>query len=138
MTKAEIVDHVYDKVGGFSKKEATDLVDMLFEMLKERLAVGAKIKLSGFGNFVVKVKRQRWGLNPRTKERITLPTRRVVRFKPSPVLKSHVNKAAPTTGSNPVLTLEPAAAAPAPAPAPTPSAKPETPPERSPRSSRRG
>jgi len=91
MTKAEIIESVYDTVGGFSKKEAQDLVDVVFETMKETLAAGYKIKISGFGNFVVRDKRERPGLNPRTRERITLAPRRVVRFKPSPVLKAQVN-----------------------------------------------
>lgn len=91
MTKAEIVDYVYGHVGGFSKKEATDLVDAVFETMKETLAAGHKIKISAFGSFLVRDKRQRRGLNPRTREQITLAPRRVVRFKPSPVLKDKVN-----------------------------------------------
>ena len=93
MTKAEIIEGVYEKVGGFSKKEASDLVEAIFETMKETLAMGYKIKISGFGNFVVRDKRERPGLNPRTRERIVLAPRRVVRFKPSPVLKVLVNHA---------------------------------------------
>ncbi len=92
MTKAEIIERVYEKVGGFSKKEASDLVEAIFETMKETLAAGYKIKVSGFGNFIVRDKRERPGLNPRTRVRITLPPRRVVRFKPSPVLKDQVNE----------------------------------------------
>jgi integration host factor subunit alpha len=91
MTKAEIIESVHQKVGGFSRKEASDLVEAIFETMKETLANGQKIKLSGFGNFVVRDKRARPGLNPRTKERIRLDARRVVRFRPSPVLKAVIN-----------------------------------------------
>jgi integration host factor subunit alpha len=91
MTKQDIIERVYAKVGGFSKKEAQDLVEAIFETMKETLASGSKLKLSGFGNFVVRDKRPRPGLNPRTKERIVLDARRVVRFRPSPVLKARVN-----------------------------------------------
>ena len=59
MTKAEIIDAVYEKVGGFSKKESADLVDLVFETMKETLGRGEKIKISGFGNFVLRDKRQR-------------------------------------------------------------------------------
>jgi integration host factor subunit alpha len=91
MTKQEIIESVYATVGGFSKKEAQDLVEAIFETMKETLANGRKIKLSGFGNFVVRDKRPRPGLNPRTKEKIVLDARRVVRFRPSPVLKAMIN-----------------------------------------------
>jgi integration host factor subunit alpha len=94
MTKAEIIDSVYDRIGGFSKKEASDLVEALFETMKDTLAAGHKIKISGFGNFVVRDKKERPGLNPRTRERITLAPRRVVRFRPSPVLKQLINSPA--------------------------------------------
>lgn len=111
MTKAEIIESVYARVGGFSKKEASDLVEAIFETMKETLAAGQKIKISGFGNFVVRDKKQRPGLNPRTRERIVLAPRRVVRFKPSPVLKALINKApasADTTSSSSVSPIAPA------------------------------
>lgn len=92
MTKAEIIESVYERVGGFSKKEASDYVEAIFETMKETLASGHKIKISGFGNFVVRDKKERPGLNPRTRERIVLGPRRVVRFKPSPVLKAIINE----------------------------------------------
>jgi integration host factor subunit alpha len=98
MTKAEIIEAVYAKVGGFSKKEASDLVEAIFETMKETLASGHKIKISGFGNFVVRDKKERPGLNPRTRERIVLSPRRVVRFKPSPVLKTLINNEGAVVG----------------------------------------
>ncbi len=94
MTKAEIIEAICDTVGGFSKREAASLVDAVFDTMKSTLAAGYKIKISGFGNFVVRDKHERPGLNPRTREKITLAPRRVVRFKPSPVLKTRVNRVA--------------------------------------------
>ena len=55
MTKAEIVEQIYERVG-FSKKEAAELVEKVFEIMKETLAEGEKVKISGFGNFVVREK----------------------------------------------------------------------------------
>src|SRR4030095_5915164 len=52
MTKADIVENVYEKVGGFSKKEAAEIVETVFDTIKETLERGEKIKISGFGNFV--------------------------------------------------------------------------------------
>jgi integration host factor subunit alpha len=92
MTKAELIDAICDTIGGFSKREAATLVDTVFGTMKEALGAGYKIKVSGFGNFVLRDKAQRPGLNPRTGERIVLSPRRVVRFKPSPVLKTRVNR----------------------------------------------
>lgn len=90
MTKADIVEALYEKVG-FSKKEAADLVELVFDALKGTLARGQKIKISGFGNFVVREKRSRVGRNPQTGESIEISARKVLTFRPSQVLRSEVN-----------------------------------------------
>jgi integration host factor subunit alpha len=92
MTKADIIEAIYSKVG-FSKKEAADLVEMIFNMIKDTLARGEKIKISGFGNFVVRDKNPRTGRNPQTGEAIKITQRRVLTFKPSQVLRTEVNTA---------------------------------------------
>lgn len=91
MTKAEIVEAIYEKIG-FSKKEAADIVELVFETIKGTLEKGEKIKISGFGNFVVRHKRPRIGRNPQTGEEIEISERRVLTFKPSQILKSALNK----------------------------------------------
>jgi integration host factor subunit alpha len=91
MTKAEIVQALYSRVGGFSKKESADMVDLVFEMMKETLGRGEKIKISGFGNFVLRDKRQRPGRNPQTGEPIKISERRVLTFKASQILKQALN-----------------------------------------------
>lgn len=93
VTKADIIEAIYEKVG-FSKKEAADLVEMIFDMIKDTLAKGEKIKISGFGNFVVRDKNPRTGRNPQTGEAIQITQRRVLTFKPSQVLRSNVNTGA--------------------------------------------
>ena len=90
MTKADIVEQVYQKIG-FSKKEATQLVELVFDSLKNELRDGDKIKISGFGNFLVKKKDSRVGRNPQTGEQLTISSRRVLTFKPSQVLKAILN-----------------------------------------------
>lgn len=92
MTKAEIVQAVYGRLGGFSKKESADLVDLVFETIKETLGRGEKIKISGFGNFVLRDKRQRQGRNPQTGDPITITERRVLSFKASQILKHALNQ----------------------------------------------
>lgn len=91
MTKAEIVQALYSKVGGFSKKESADIVDRVFDMMKETLGRGEKIKISGFGNFVLRDKRQRPGRNPQTGDPIEISERRVLTFKASQILKQALN-----------------------------------------------
>ncbi len=90
MTKADIVEKVYEKIG-FSKKEASELVEMVFGSLKDQLCKGEKVKISGFGNFVVREKKARVGRNPQTGEKITISARRVLTFRPSQVLKAMLN-----------------------------------------------
>jgi integration host factor subunit alpha len=100
MTKAEIVQALYTRVGGFSKKESADIVDLVFEMMKETLGRGEKIKISGFGNFVLRDKRQRPGRNPQTGDPIKISERRVLTFKASQILKQALN-AREKVGSGP-------------------------------------
>ena len=90
MTKGDIVERIYEKVG-FSKKEASDVVESIFEVMKSRLARGEKVKISGFGNFVVNEKRPRKGRNPQTGQEIIISGRRVLTFKGSQVLKKSMN-----------------------------------------------
>ena len=90
MTKADLVEAIHTKVG-FSKKESADIVEMVFDTMKETLEGGEKIKISGFGNFEVRDKRARVGRNPQTGEVIEISARRVLTFKPSQVLKNALN-----------------------------------------------
>lgn len=91
MTKADLVEAVYHRLDGFSKKESADIVESIFETMKETLSRGDKIKISGFGNFEVKHKNKRPGRNPQTGEQIIITERRVLKFKPSQVLKNALN-----------------------------------------------
>ncbi|MCK6555479.1 integration host factor subunit alpha [Candidatus Binatia bacterium] len=90
MTKGDIVERIYEKIG-FSKKEASEVVESVFEIIKNRLGRGEKVKISGFGNFVVNAKRPRKGRNPQTGDEITISGRRVLTFKASQVLKKTMN-----------------------------------------------
>lgn len=89
LTKADIVERVY-KEAGFSKKEAAELVDLVFNVIKDTLARGEKVKISGFGNFSIRDKNIRVGRNPQTGESMDISARRVLTFKPSQVLKEDV------------------------------------------------
>ncbi len=94
MTKADIVERIYEKVG-FSKKEATDVVELIFGIIKGRLEKGEKVKISGFGNFAINEKRPRKGRNPQTGKEIIISGRSVLSFKPSPILKKAINPLLP-------------------------------------------
>jgi integration host factor subunit alpha len=90
MTKADIIENIYKDVG-FSKKESAEIVEMVFDTIKETLERGEKIKISGFGNFVVRDKKSRVGRNPQTGKEIEISARRVLTFRPSQVLKNVLN-----------------------------------------------
>lgn len=89
MTKADIVERIY-KEAGFSKKEAQDLVDLVFKVIKDTLSRGEKVKISGFGNFSIRDKSNRVGRNPQTGEAMQISARRVLTFKPSQILKEDI------------------------------------------------
>jgi len=90
MTKIEIVANVYEKLG-FSKRECADIVDKFFEVIKETLASGENVKISGFGNFIVKQKKARRGRNPQTGDEIEIAKRKVLNYRLSQVLKDAIN-----------------------------------------------
>ena len=91
MTKAEIIERIANG-SRFTKPESTDLVESLLSIIKDTLASGEALKVSGFGNFVVKEKSDRRGRNPFTGEDITIDARKILTFKPSAVLKGAINK----------------------------------------------
>ena len=91
MTKADLIEVIHDKVG-LSKKESADIVELVFETMKQTLESSEKIKISGFGNFEVRNKNLRIGRNPKTGESIEISARRVLIFKPSQVLKAALNQ----------------------------------------------
>jgi len=89
LTKAEVAEHLYEKVG-LSKRDAKDMVEIFFEEIRETLESGEQVKLSGFGNFDLRVKSERPGRNPKTGEDIPICARKVVTFRPGQKLKSRV------------------------------------------------
>ncbi|HEY1100879.1 MAG TPA: integration host factor subunit alpha [Myxococcota bacterium] len=89
MTKADLVEAVHDAVG-FSKKVSSEIVEKVFDTMKETLAAGDDLKISGFGKFDVRKKNARRGRNPKTEEGLIIPARTVVTFKASQVLKAVV------------------------------------------------
>ncbi len=90
MTKADIIENVYENVG-ISKKESAKIVETVFEIIKEKLETGENVKISGFGNFTLRDKDPRRGRNPQTGDEIEISARRVLTFRPSQVLKRMLN-----------------------------------------------
>lgn len=94
LTKADLVEKVFDRVG-LTKREATDVVELVFDSIKDELTKADKVKISGFGNFVVRRKKARVGRNPQTGEEMMITARSVLTFKPSQVLKAMLNRDLP-------------------------------------------
>lgn len=90
MTKTDIAEKIHINTG-LSKKDSTDILESILSILKNTLEREEKIKISGFGNFEIKQKKDRRGRNPQTGETITIRARRVLSFKPSVVLKTNIN-----------------------------------------------
>jgi len=90
MVKADIIDFVYEKVG-FTRAEASEAVEVVFQVVKETLNRGEKVHIVGFGSFLVRNKKKRLGRNPKTGTQIEISPRRVLTFKPSQILKEVVN-----------------------------------------------
>ena len=90
MTKADLVEEVYNKIG-LPKNEVAKYVETVLEILKDELSEGNDVNVSGFGHFKVREKKARIGRNPQTNEKITIKERRVLTFKPSQVLRNALN-----------------------------------------------
>ncbi len=89
LTKADMAESLFDEMG-LNKKEARELVDLYFHQLVACLVLGEPVKLSGFGNFDLRDKKERPGRNPRTGEKVLITARRVVTFSPGNKLKARV------------------------------------------------
>ncbi len=89
LTKADLVAAVYAQ-GLLNKAEAADAVERSLDLIKDSLALGEEVLVSGFGKWSVRAKAERRGRNPQTGDPLTLPPRRVVTFRPSRVLKARV------------------------------------------------
>ena len=91
MTKADLVEIIFEKVG-LSKKEAQDIVEIIFDTIKQAFVEGDSVKIPGFGTFNVRKKAARRGRNPQTGEELVISPRRVLTFKASNQLKEAIEK----------------------------------------------
>lgn len=91
LSKAMIAETLMDKMS-LSKNDAKLMVDQFFEAIRSALENGQHVKLSGFGNFILRDKGERPGLNPKTGKVIPVLSRRVVTFKPGLKLKNKIEQ----------------------------------------------
>ena len=91
MTKADLVDRIFEKIG-LSKKEALEIIEILFDTMKQTFVEGESVKISGFGTFNVRQKMARRGRNPKTGDDLEITPRKVITFKASNQLKFGIEK----------------------------------------------
>ncbi|MCL4478508.1 MAG: integration host factor subunit alpha [Deltaproteobacteria bacterium] len=102
VTKADLAELIYQNIG-FAKKDAADLVDTFFNLIKEAMIKEEQVKIKGIGTFYTRSKRARKGRNPKTNESLTISARKVVSYKAGTSLKKLLkvnkkNKTAPHDG----------------------------------------
>lgn len=97
ITKADLAERLFNELG-LNKREAKEFVELFFEKIRVALENGETVKLSGFGNFSLRVKNPRPGRNPKTGEEIPISARRVVTFRASHKLKERVDLNARSRG----------------------------------------
>jgi len=90
LTKAHLADLLFEQIG-LNKRESKDMVEAFFELIANSLIEGTDVKISGFGNFQIRVKAPRPGRNPRTGEAIPIGERRVATFHASAKLKEQIH-----------------------------------------------
>ena len=95
LTKAKMAEMLHEQIG-INKREAKEVVELFFEQIRQALASGDAVKLSGFGNFTLRDKSPRPGRNPKTGEEIPISARRVVTFRPGQKLKRRIEAYAGT------------------------------------------
>lgn len=91
MTKADLVNGIFEKIG-LSKKEAQEIIEILFDTMKQAFVEGESVKIYGFGTFNVRQKMARRGRNPKTGEDLEITPRKVITFRISNHLKSVIEK----------------------------------------------
>ncbi len=89
MKKEDLQEAVYQKLQG-TRKQAKEVVDLIFDKIVEALKRGEEVSISGFGSFMVKKRAGRSGVNPRTGEKISIPPINVPKFKAGKTLKDAV------------------------------------------------
>lgn len=91
MTKSELVEKMASELEGVSRREAAETVEWLFMTLMKALKEDNRVVYSGFGSFTVNTTKARMGRNPRTGEAVQIPSRKNIKFNPSPKLKDFLN-----------------------------------------------
>lgn len=90
ITRADVAETIYEEIG-LSRKDSTDILDMILEEIVQELTIGNDVKLSSFGTFSLRDKKARAGRNPKTGVEAEISSRRVISFKPSQTMRKIIN-----------------------------------------------
>jgi integration host factor beta subunit len=93
MTKSALIEQITEKVEGLTKKQVEVIIDTVFDGMKEALARGEKIEIRGFGNFRLKHRDGKVARNPKTGEKVQVPSKRALHFKIGKPFHNALNKA---------------------------------------------
>ena len=96
LTRADLAETVHRDIG-LSRTESAEMVNTVLDLVSEALVQGQSVKLSSFGTFLVRSKRERMGRNPKTGDEVPITPRRVLVFRPSQVMKNVINGLEPGT-----------------------------------------
>jgi integration host factor subunit alpha len=91
ITRADLIDELHTKTN-LSKPECATFLSSMLGEIEQAIIENEQVKLSGFGNFVVRSKKERVGRNPKTGKEVPITPRRVVTFRPSQILRERINK----------------------------------------------
>ena len=95
-TRADLTEVLHRDIG-LSRSESADMVNSVLDLIADAVVEGQNVKLSSFGTFIVRSKRQRVGRNPKTGEEVPITPRRVLVFRPSQMMKNIINGEEPGT-----------------------------------------
>lgn len=90
ITRADVAETIYEEIG-LSRKDSTDILDMILDEIVQELTAGKDVKLSSFGTFSLRDKKARAGRNPKTGVEAVISSRRVISFKPSQTMRKIIN-----------------------------------------------
>ena len=90
ITRADVAETIYEEIG-LSRKDSNDILDMILDEIVKELSAGNDVKLSSFGTFSLRDKKERSGRNPKTGVEAVICKRRVISFKPSQTMRKQIN-----------------------------------------------
>ena len=90
ITRADVAETIYEEIG-LSRKDSNEILDLMLDEITQESAKGNDVKLSSFGTFSLRDKKERSGRNPKTGVNAVITPRRVISFKPSQTMRKQIN-----------------------------------------------